>query len=63
MDNLDMSIRGASSLRHPFQDLCKKLESRQNEAEALETLPARSEIWKLTSQKPEKEVSNSGPED
>ncbi|PJZ75810.1 hypothetical protein [Leptospira neocaledonica] len=48
-----MSIRGASSLRHPLLDLCRKLESRQKEPEILETYSARSEIWQLASQNPE----------
>ncbi|GBF38974.1 hypothetical protein [Leptospira johnsonii] len=54
-----MSIRGASSLRHPFLDLCRKLESRQKEPEILETYPPRSEIWKLASQDPENEFLGS----
>ncbi|EJZ40178.1 hypothetical protein [Leptospira licerasiae] len=43
-----MSIRGASFLRHPFQDLCNKLESKQRTAEIAETYPLRSDLWKLT---------------
>ncbi|TGM11923.1 hypothetical protein EHQ81_02155 [Leptospira selangorensis] len=57
-----MSIRGASSLRHPFQDLCRKLESEQKDLEISETYPSRSEIWKLTPQNTENEYLGSGPE-
>ncbi|TGN03252.1 hypothetical protein [Leptospira dzoumogneensis] len=58
-----MSIRGASSLRHPFLDLCRKLESGQKEAEVLETYPPRSEIWKLTPQNAENEFLGTRPEE
>ncbi|EMJ97887.1 hypothetical protein AB3N61_13325 [Leptospira sp. WS58.C1] len=58
-----MSIRGASSLRDPFLDLCKKLESRQKESEILETYSSRSEIWERTLQNPENEFLNFGTEE
>ncbi len=55
-----MSIRGASSLRYPFQDLCRKLESSQNDKEILETYPSGSEIWKLIPQNSENEFMSTG---
>lgn len=57
-----MSIRGASSLRHPFQDLCRKLESRQTDTERLETYPSGSEIWKFTPINSENEFLGPGQE-
>ncbi|PJZ48376.1 hypothetical protein [Leptospira saintgironsiae] len=57
-----MSIRGASSLRHPFQDLCRKLESRQNDPERLENYPSGSEIWKFAPEKSDNEFLSSRQE-
>ncbi|TGL61500.1 hypothetical protein EHQ64_11030 [Leptospira sarikeiensis] len=54
-----MSIRGASSLRHPFLDLCRKLESIQKEVEPRESYPSRNEIWNLPSKNSELEGINS----
>lgn len=57
-----MSIRGASSLRHPFQDLYRKLECRQNDPERSETYPLGSDIWKFIPQNSENEFGSSRPE-
>lgn len=58
-----MSIRGASSLRHPFLDLCRKLESGHKEMEIIETYPSSSEIWDLAPLNHENEFLVSRPEE